>query len=280
MKTRMLALLVAGLVGGSTASAQFDFGKLTKALDKAKEVTTTAKDASKVVKGATGIGPEEEMVIGDAVALELIGQYGGLVRDETIMRRLNLVGRSLARYSSRPEQNWRFGVLNSDSINAFSSPDDYVFITRGLYDLATDDDLLAGILAHEIAHVTGRHALGMIERDEALSGGKSLLTKYSSDARQVQSQVSQADATLGQLGLGVGKIVKTLVETGFDAPTEYAADKAGHDLAALTGYAPGGLRATLLLLQARKGDPKKTFSSHPPLKERIKRLPVEPATKP
>ena len=277
MKPRLLILLAATLLGSSTASAQFDFGKLSKALDKAKEVTDTAKEAGKVAKGATGIGPKEEMDIGDSVALEVIGKYGGLVRDEAITRRVNLVGRALARYSSRPERNWRFGVLDSDSVNGFSAPDGYVFITRGLYDLATTDDLLAGILGHEISHVTGRHALGIIERDEAVSGGKSLLMKYSADARQVQSQVGQADAYLGQVGLGVGKIMKTLVETGFDAPTEFTADKNGHDLAVLTGYAPGGLRATLILLQARKADSNKVFSTHPPLKERIKRLPDDPA---
>jgi len=279
MTARLFLFAAAAFLGTSTAFAQFDFGKLTKALDKAKEITATAKDAGKVAKGAAGIGPKEEADIGDAVALEVIGKYGGLVRDERIMDRVNLVGRALARYSDRPERNWRFGVLASETVNAFSAPDGYVFITQGLYDLATDDELLAGILAHEIAHITSRHALKIIERDEAFSGGTSLLTKYSGDARQVQSQVSQADPYLGPLGLGVGKIVKTLVETGFDAPTEYAADKTGHDLAALTGYAPGGLRATLVTLQSRKGDPAKVFSTHPPLKERIKRLPDEPATK-
>jgi predicted Zn-dependent protease len=279
MSPRLLFLLGVGWLGAATASAQFDLGKLTKALDKAKEITTTAKDAGKVVKGAAGIGPKEEADLGDSVALEVIGKYGGLVRDEALMRRVNLVGRALARYSGRPERNWRFGVLDSDTVNGFSAPDGYVFITRGLYDLAPTDDLLAGVLAHEISHITGRHALAIIERDEAFSGGKSLLTKYSASARQTQSQVSQADAYLGQLGLGVGKIVRTLVETGFDAPTEYAADKSGRALAALTGYAPGGLRAALVELEARNGDPKKTFSTHPPLPERIKRLPDDPAAR-
>lgn len=272
MKSRFLPLLAAVLLGGATAFAQFDFSKLTKAID-------TVKDAGKVVKGAAGIGPDEESNLGASVALEVIGRYGGLVRDEEIMQRVNLVGGTLVRYSDRPDRRWRFGVLASDTINAFSAPDGYVFITRGLYDLAPDDEMLAGILGHEIAHITGRHALKIIERDEAFSGGKSLLLARSTEARQAQATVSQADAYLGQLGLGVGKIVKTLVETGFDSQTEFAADKTGHDLAAQTGYAPGGLRATLVMLQARKGDQKKIFSSHPPLKERIKRLPDEPAPK-
>jgi len=277
MKPRFLILWAAVLFAAATAQAQFNLNKLTKALDKAKEVTDTAKDASKVAKGAAGIGPEEEKVIGDSVALEVIGQFGGLVREESIMQRVNLVGRSLARYSERPEMEWRFGVLDSSAINAFSAPDGYVFITRGLYELAPTDDLLAGILAHEIAHITGKHALNIIRRDELFSGGSSLLTKYSGDYREAKAKTSAVDAQLQQFDIGVGKITKTLLESGFDAPTEFKADQTGHDLAKLTGYAPGGLRAVLSQLQ-KKGENRKTmFSTHPPLPERIKRLPNEPA---
>lgn len=274
----VFALLLA-LVAGPI-QAQFDFGKLSKALDKAKEVTDTAKEAGKVAKGVAGIGPEEEKIIGDSVALEVIGKFGGLVRDEDIMRRVNLVGRALARYSDRPELSWRFGVLEADTVNAFSAPDGYVFITRGLYRLATTDDQLAGILGHEIAHITRRHALNIVRRDEFFSGGKSLLGKYSSDYRETSSTVSQVDAQLGQFDLGVGKITTALIEKGFDQPTEFSADLAGHDLAALTGYAPGGLRSVLAQLQQQGGEVKKTFSTHPPLKERLKRLPDEPAAAP
>ncbi len=279
MKTRTCSLWVVALVAGSVAVADLNsLFKAAKTVQDATKAIDTGKNVMKVSKIA-GIGPKEEADIGGSVALELIGKYGGLVRDEDVMRRVNLIGGTLARYSGRPDRDWRFGVLNSDTINAFSAPDGYVFITRGLYDLATNDELLAGILAHEIAHITERHALGIIERDEAFSGAKSLLVMYSGDAREAQSKVNQADAYLGQLKLGVGKIVKTLVETGFDSKTEFAADQTGHDLAAQAGYTPGGLRATLVMLQARKGDQKKIFSTHPPLKERIKRLPDEPATK-
>jgi predicted Zn-dependent protease len=253
----------------------FDLNSLTKAIDtqSVTKALDTAKSASKVAKGVAGIGPEEERVIGDSVALEIIGQYGGLVRDEAVMTRLNLVGRSLARYSARPNLDWRFGVLDSDTINAFSAPDGYVFITRGLYELAGSDDNLAGILAHEISHITGRHALNIVARGEFLSGATSLASARSSDVRNLDAQLQQFD-------LGVGQITKTLFEKGFDPQTEYAADKTGHDLAALTGYAPGALRGVLTTLQARGGDPKKVFSTHPPLAERIKRLPNEPAPEP
>jgi len=277
MTPRFLLLLAAVLSATLAAQAQFDFGKLSKAIDKAKEVKDAAKDASKVAKGAAGIGIEEEKVIGDSVAVEVIGLYGGLVRDEAIMRRVNLVGRALARYSDRPALEWRFGVLDSDQVNAFSAPAGYVFITRALYELAPTDDLLAGILAHEIGHITGKHALNIIRRDELFSGGGSLLGKYSGDFREAKSKASSLDAQLQQFDIGVGKITKTLLESGFDAPTEYKADQTGRDLAKLTGYAPGGLRAVLAQLQKNAAKPKSVFSTHPPLTERLKRLPNDPA---
>jgi predicted Zn-dependent protease len=260
----------------ATAAFALDLGGLSKALnntDKLKKGLDTAQDAAKVMKGIAGIGPEEELLIGESVSVEIVGQYGGLVRDDAILRRVNLVGRALARYSDRPGLNWCFGVLNSDSVNAFSSPGGFVFITRGLYALAETDDALAAILGHEIAHITGKHALKIVQRGEFLSGLGSQVVKRSGNTREI-------DAQLKQLDLGVTDIAKTLFEKGFDPQTEYAADKDGRQLALVTGYAPGGLRAVLIRLQSVPAGPQKIFSSHPSLIERIKRLPGESATAP
>jgi beta-barrel assembly-enhancing protease len=271
MKTFRLSLVLsAALLVGVFASAQFgglDLGKLKKGLD-------TAKDAGKIVKGVAGIGPVEERKIGEAVAVELIGRYGGLVRDEDTMRRVNLIGRSLALYSDRPDLEWQFAVLDSDTLNAFSSPGGLVFITRGLYELAGNDDVLAGILGHEIAHITNKNALKIVQRGDLVSGSKGLLIKRSNQAREINAQVSQVGSILGFDVLG---LVKKIADSGFDAPTEYTADKDGRSLAVTTGYAPGGLRAVLFNLQ-QKGENRKTmFATHPPVAERIKRLPDEPA---
>lgn len=271
MKTLCFPLLLAALAVAPWLHAQFDFGKLTKAIDtgKAAKAADTAKDVGKMFKGAAGVGPQEERIIGDSVALEVIGKYGGLVRDEDITHRVNLLGRALARYSDRPELTWRFGVLDSDTVNAFSAPDGYVFITRGLYELCPDDDRLAAVLGHEIAHITGKHALHIIERSEFLAG-------LGSQVSQRSSAVQKLDAQLQQFDLGISKITETLFEKGFDPQTEYSADRTGHDLAAVTGYAPGGLRAVLQALQQRGGGPQVVFSSHPSLDNRLKRLPADP----
>src|ERR1700745_232769 len=121
------------------------------------------------------------------------------------MRRVNLVGHALARYSARPDHPWRFGVLDSDTVNAFSAPDGYVFITKGLYQTATDDDKLAAILGHEISHVTSRDALRIIEGGQKGSVLWKHIALHSSDARQV-------DALANQLGQSTDRIVKFICE--------------------------------------------------------------------
>jgi predicted Zn-dependent protease len=269
MKTRPLLLSLAAAFAATAAVAQFgglDLGKISKAID-------TGKAGAKVFKGAVGIGPVEERKIGEATAVEIIGRYGGLVRDDAIMHRVNLLGRSLARYSSRPNLSWGFAVLDSDTVNAFSTPGGLVFITRGLYEQAGSDDALAGALGHEIAHITNRDALKIVQRGDVTSGAKDLLVQRSAQARAVDSTVSQVGSLLGFDVLG---LVKKIVESGFDAPTEFAADKDGRNLATQTGYAPGGLRSVLVHLQAKGENRKTMFATHPPLADRLKKLPNDP----
>jgi len=230
------------------------------------KITDTIKDAGKVAKGVAGIGPEEERVIGQSVAVEVVGTYGGLVRDAAVNRRVDLIGRTLAACSDRPGLDWRFGVLASDDVNAFSAPGGYVFITRGLYRMAADDDMLAGILAHEIEHVCEKHALSIVARGEFLSGATDIAKNYDSRAADMEAKLQQFD-------LGIDKITKTLFTVGFDPQTEYTADRKGRDLAALAGYARDGLKVTLVALQKQPAKPnEKIFSTHPPLADRIKRL--------
>ena len=270
MKTfRPLLVLSVAFLGATAAWAQFgglDLGKLKKGLD-------TAKDVGKVAKGFAGFTPEEERNMGEAVALELISKYGGVLRDEAITKRVNLVGRSLTKYSDRPQLTWRFAVLDSDTVNAFSAPDGYVFITKALYEQATNDDLLAAILSHEIAHITGKHALNIVGRSDAFKAGWKQVSERSGNVRT-------ADSILQQVNVSTDLILKTLLEKGFDPQTEYAADMTGHNLTKTCGYAPGGLRAVLVNLQKQGENRKTMFSTHPPLAERIKHLPDEPAPAP
>ena len=108
---------------------------------------------------------DEERAIGQAAAMN-IAEQGGLVIGKTVSEAanvpteyLNRVGLYLALRSERPELPWSFGILADDSINAFSTPGGYVLVTRGLLKHVKNEAQLAGVLAHEIAHVADRHAL-------------------------------------------------------------------------------------------------------------------------
>ena len=269
----LLAILLTAVV---PLRAQFNLGELKKNLAPGLpsipggDKTTKAIEAgAKVGKAIAGIGPQEELLIGESVALEILGKYGGLVRDEAIAKRVNLVGRALAYYSTRPALNWKFGVLDSPSVNGFSAPGGIVFITRGLYDLVgSSDDALAAVLAHEVAHITGRHALKIIETAQGWTTAASFAVDRSGDLRA-------ANAYAQQLDFGVDKIVKVILQQGYDAPKEYDADKEARALALTVGYAPGALRKVLLQLQQRTGPSTAIFSTHPPLRDRIGKLPPE-----
>lgn len=273
------ALLFATIALVTVIAAHAQFGNLKEKLERIKQqadaVTQRGRDLGldKMAKGWIGIPLEEELQIGGSVSLEIVTAHGGLVRDEQIAKRINLLGRALARFSDRPDLPWRFGVLASDSVNAFAAPGGYVFITQGLYDRLGDDDALAAVLGHEIAHITRRHALGIVERGEFMSGAGKFLADRSSDVREAQAELQQFD-------LGIEKIAAAVLKNGFDPAKEYDADVQGRSLAVITGYAPGALAKVLRNLQATTVEPKKIFSTHPPLAERIKRLPAEPkATK-
>jgi beta-barrel assembly-enhancing protease len=252
----LLALVLA------TSAARAGFPSLDNLGESLKKVEDTAGKVGKVAKGATGLSLEEEIAIGDAVALEIVSRYNGLWRDEAATQRVNVIGKVLGRYALRQDLTWRFGVLNSDAVNAFSAPGGRVFITRGLYKLAKNDDELAGILAHEIGHIDRRHALRIIARGELLAGVSELVSERSADFAKYEEVI--------------GNISKELLDKGFDPNTEFDADKNGRALAKTTGFAPGGLRAALeTLRKSSAGKSAETFSTHPPLDERLKRLPTD-----
>ncbi len=163
---RTLSLLLATVTLGAAVSLQAAFPNLSELTDKLKKVEGTASKVGQVVKGATGLTLDEEIAVGDAVSLEIVSRYGGLWRDEAATVRVNTLGRALAKYAGRQDLSWRFGLLASDTVNAFSAPGGRVFITRGLYKKLDTDDRLAGVLGHEIEHIDRRHAVKIIARGE------------------------------------------------------------------------------------------------------------------
>lgn len=260
-----LLLGALGLGASSGQSAGFPgFDKLSELGRKVEGVKKTTDDVGRVAKGATGLSLEEEVAIGDAVSQEILGRCGGAWRDETATKQVNVIGRVLARYAERQDLTWRFGLLDSPAINAFSAPGGRVFITRGLYEIIGSDDELAGVLAHEIAHIDRRHAVKIIARGEFLSGVTALVAEHSNDYAKYDEAVDM--------------ITTNLIDKGYDSNSEYDADKAGRNLAAVTGFAPGGLRAVIeQLRELEKDKSRAVFSTHPSAANRLRKLPKDPA---
>ncbi len=217
----------------------------------------TIKGVGEMAKGATGVSLQDELKIGGAVAVEIVSRNGGLVKDEAMNRRVILIGKSLAMYCARPELNFRFGILDTDSVNAYSAPGGYVFITKGLLNNVKDDNELAGVLAHEISHVVKRHALKVISRGQFMKG---------------LIDAGGSVTNVGAFDDGIASITDALFTKGFDPSAEFEADKEGRSLAAKVGYQKSGLLDFLEQLFKSQGDSKAAFPTHPPLSHRIERL--------
>src|SRR5207245_833260 len=81
------------------------------------------------------------------------------------------MGRKLVRVSHRPNLEWRFTVVDSPVVNAFAIPGGYVYLTRGILAYLGNEAELAGVMGHEIGHVTARHSVRQITRQELAQFG-------------------------------------------------------------------------------------------------------------
>ena len=173
---------------------------------------------------------EEERNIGRTVAGGLLGA-APLVRDDQLQRYVNLVGRWVAMQSERPDLEWRFGVIDSEDINAFAMPGGYIFVTRGLYRRLHSEAELAGVLGHEIGHVIRKHHLRMMQQSRALADLGAVVGKRMEGGSAIASNF-------------MGNFWEAFAR-GLDKDAEYEADRIGMVLAARAGYDAYGLPAVL-----------------------------------
>jgi predicted Zn-dependent protease len=253
MKKWFVALALVGVA--SPAFAQF--GGL---LDKAKQ----AQDAKKKFDDLN-VSEEEERKIGEDVSQKIRVRFG-VVQDPAVHKYVTLVGTALAQQSERPKLNWTFVVLDTDGVNAFASPGGIVHITRGALGLIQNEAELAGVLGHEITHVSHKHAVGAIQKSKAVQMGS--------------EQLNSRGPFLDQMA---NKVYEIVLENKFDRGDELDADKTGVALAQKLGYNGGGLGVFLTRLDERNKDtPAQNglFASHPDTKERIDKIKQLAGSKP
>ena len=246
--------LAMALAFPAPASAQF--GSIDGLLGKVK----TVKNAGDAMRS---IGEEEEIKIGGQLAGMLLGA-APLVRNPAEQRYVNELGRWLAQHSERPGLPWQFGVMATSDFNAFSTPGGHILISQGLFDRCRNESELAGVLAHEIAHVVRKHHLKALQR----SMGSSVLGDIGS------SFAASKGGLTGELTSKLINSGKDLFVRGLDKDDEFEADRMGVVIASRSGYSPYGLVGVLQTLSAAPADGafKLMYATHPSPTDRIERL--------
>jgi predicted Zn-dependent protease len=259
--------LAAFMFAAAAAQAQFGGFDIGKALDIGK----------KVVKGAEAskeINQEQEIAIGEAATAAFLGA-SPLHADANLQRYVNRVGRWLALHSDRPDLPWTFGVLDTETINAFALPGGSVVVSSGLLKRLGSESELAGVLAHEIAHVVKRHQVLAIQ-----SSAKSDMWAGIGKDVAGEAVARRGGGALAQQGknLAAGLVVDLMKDGFFLRPLDRSMEEEADQLAVLiatrSGYDPYGLAAALSMLAQYKGDSDaaSVFSTHPPAAERLVKL--------
>ncbi len=215
-------------------------------------------------------GKREFSLMSEAQEIELGTQMDGEVRremgvydDPELQRYVETIGLRLAKASERPNLPWHFAVVDEPAINAFALPGGFIYLTRGILPFLHDEAELAGVLGHEIGHVTARHSAQQYTKATSAGIGVTLLSIFVPEARPFQNITESA---LGVLFLKYGR------------DDELQADRLGVEYTAATGWNPagvGGMLRTLARLDeadgSRKGVPN-WLSTHPAPADRVEKV--------
>jgi predicted Zn-dependent protease len=242
-------VVVALLLAATPAFAQFGaVGEVTKRAGQAQQIAEL------------NISEKEERNLGDSVSTTVRTEFG-VLQDAALTKYVSLVGNVLAKASTRPDLKWEFIVLDTDGVNAFAAPGGLVHITKGALGLIRNEAELAGVLGHEIAHITKKHTVNSIRNSK--------MTKMGTE--EVGSRTNFIATVLADFAYD------TIVEKGFDRGDENDADQEGVRLANKAGYNPAGLTSFLQKLMDRNKDykgskPNGLFATHPDTRDRISKV--------
>jgi predicted Zn-dependent protease len=208
---------------------------------------------------ACGISTQQEVEMGTQYAQQINAQLP-IVSDPEINRYINVLGDSIARLSDERNLDWTFFVVDSKEVNAFAVPGGYIYVNRGLIERADNLAMLAGVLGHEIAHVTERHSIQQMEKAQTANIGVGLACVLT---RICESQASQA----------LINVAGTAVFARFSRDDENEADQKAIPYVMRAGISPVGIPAMFRkLLEERSraaGGVDAFFSTHPLEEDRI-----------
>lgn len=183
-----------------------------------------------------------------------------IINDPEVNRYINVLGDSIARVADDRSLDWRFFIVDSKEVNAFAVPGGFVYVNRGLIERATKLDMLAGVLGHEIGHVTQRHSVKQMQKAQGANVGISLACILTGVCN---SGVANAAIQVGG----------SAVFAKFSRSDEAEADKVGVEYVTRAGIDPRGIPEMFqVLLDERKAKPGALdafFQTHPMEESRI-----------
>jgi predicted Zn-dependent protease len=237
-------------------------GKISK--EDKEALDRLAVQTAKAVRPMT---EQEEYYVGRAVAATLLGQYR-LYPNERMTSYINAIGQAAALASDRPITygGYHFSILDTDEVNALSCPGGFVFITRGMLKRAKNEEELAAILAHEVAHVNHKDGLAAIQKSRWAEAVSILGSEAARKAggRELTQLVSLFEGS-------VDDVVKTLLVRGYGREQESAADQSALTFLRRLGYSPYGLPDMLEILSREQASRagQGIFATHPGMDQRL-----------
>ncbi|NML64136.1 M48 family metalloprotease [Hymenobacter sp. RP-2-7] len=220
-------------------------------------------------KQHVNMSAEQEIALGVQAAPAMEQQYGGESTDARATAAVQQVGQQIVRANGldqKTKYQFNFHLLADDqTINAFALPGGQVFITKGLLDNLTSEGQLAGVLAHEIGHVIGRHSAEQVAQSQLTQGLSGAAAIASYDPNNPGSSVARAAAAA---------MIAKLVGLRFSRNDELEADNFAVKFTPAAGYNPAAMLQVMQMLGRKAGssNPPEFLSTHPSPGNRIEEL--------
>lgn len=209
--------------------------------EKVEKYGAFVKSTTAVIKGIT---PEDEYIIGRAVASSVLGQYK-LYNNEKATEYVNKICSALVMNSYVPYlyKGYYVAILDTAEVNALSTPGGHIFVTRGLIECAESEDALAAVIAHEISHIQLSHAMISIKTNR----GVDVFTQMLNIMQEENSKLSDKDLKI--FDETRTSMFTTLMNTGFSKSMEFEADEYAMNLMADSGFDPACMIDLLTILE-------------------------------
>ena len=228
---------------------------------------------SQFATAAEEIEPEQEYFIGRAVAANILSTYRVYNGNPGLTAYLNRICAAITVNSPRPYlyRGYYVNILDTNEINAFATPGGHIFLTRGLIDQADSEDALAGVIAHEVAHIQLQHGIKSIRNSRWTQAWTSTASAAASALGYTPpTYITSTVELLETFDISIDEIVTTMITNGYSREQEFEADSMALMLMAAAGYDPQGLISMLRALERASNYSGRGFSStHPTPANRI-----------